>query len=140
MGLLTPTHLTLTTSPHTTSPHTHTTSPHTHLIQHVHAAPQLRDSDRRIRTASPGVVRRGPLARDQSILSDHGICVSFDEEVSKRRSSSLLCTGNYTLLSDQQQRSITVKLPLEMNGELEGGGMAHHQLLAGVVGCCALVP
>lgn len=52
-----------------------------------------------------------------SILSDHGICVSFDEEVSKRRSSSLLCTGNYTLLSDQQHRSITVKLPLEMNGE-----------------------
>ena len=43
--------------------------------------------------------------------------MSFDEEVSKRRSSSLLCTGNYTLLSDQQQRSITVKLPLEMNGE-----------------------
>lgn len=78
-------------------------------------AQRLRDSDRRVRTASPSFPRRGPLTRDQSILSDHGICVSFDEEVSKRRSSSLLCTGNYTLLSDQQQRSITIKLPPEMN-------------------------
>lgn len=78
---------------------------------------QLRDTDRRQRTASPSFVRRGPLQRDQSILSDHGICVSFDEDVSKRRSSSLLCTGNYTLLSDQQHRSITIKLPPDMNGE-----------------------
>ena len=95
-----------------------------------------------MRTASPSFPRRGPLTRDQSILSDHGICVSFDEEVIKRRSSSLLCTGNYTLLSDQQQRSITIKLPPEMNGEhvqTEGrggegrGGEGRAALVCGLV-------
>ena len=100
--------------PHTTSHHT---TKHSLGDLVLCVSPQLRESDRRQRTASPSFVRRGPLQRDQSILSDHGICVSFDEEVSKRRSSSLLCTGQYTLLSDQQQRSITIKLPPEMNGE-----------------------
>ena len=55
------------------------------------------------------------LTRDYSILSDHGICVSFDEEVSKRRTSSLISGSNYSLLSDQTEKTVTVAVPPECN-------------------------
>ena len=58
------------------------------------------------------------LTRDYSILSDHGICVSFDEEVSKRRTSSLISGSNYSLLSDQTEKTVTVAVPPECNSKL----------------------
>ena len=66
---------------------------------------------------SPNMSARSVLPRDPSILSDHGICVSFDEDVAQRRLSSIFRSGQFSMLSDTTDKSITVTVPGEMNSE-----------------------
>jgi hypothetical protein len=75
---------------------------------------QLR-KERFRRTGSPIMSARSVLPRDPSIMSDHGICVSFDEDVAQRRLSSFFQSGQFSLLSNASDKSITLTVPGDMN-------------------------